>query len=550
MSACGADYETVLGLVDRCFATLGARLTPADRESAYRTAFASCERAATPRAAQATVALLKRLFKEKVAFGAAEKHKDTTAHQGGRRGPVSSRGAALGCSIETLNAATSALGAGGKCGSALALFARLKAEPETLLRPGDAVDGFTYAAAISACAHPSVAHERWRDALRLLAEAALRHAAEEEEDDAKQRRRLGRRRRGGSSQSSSSKEPTTTTTSSGWSSQFLCAKTVGAALVACERGRASKQAAAVLRAARRRDVELDTSCYDAAILAQRTDVASSASSGTADGASGWKTAIALLRELRRASKLEPTARTYAALLETLVAADQMERADVVYAAARQRGVMSHAHAVEGRNTVDLHHHTKASARCALRAALREADPAAGDLQIIVGRGKRSVTALEPVLRDVVLGALRREHDIETAAVMESNNGRVVVPSEALTAWWQRQSSAIKNPAFWRVASSAPLVNHPALVLLGAGGHPHHGDDDDDSQGSRAFDDDPLAVLLDDDDDDDEEGAVGASSRSSDDHIGLGGGDFSSDLVHVLDHPRWETSPQPTVAASS
>ncbi|KAJ8598571.1 hypothetical protein CTAYLR_001688 [Chrysophaeum taylorii] len=301
----------------------------------------------------------------------------------------------------TVNAGISALGAGGLVEAALALFDEFEKGNAISASDPDAV---SYSAALAACAHPAVARERWRDGLGLLAEMV--------------RNRIPI-------------EP----------------GAIGAALVACERGGASRQAAAVVRLAARRRVSVDASCYDAAILAQCND--------TKDG---WKRAISLLREMRRTSGLEPATRTYVAVLETLKLAGQRERADIVYAAARVRGKLSHAHP-EGPNTIDLHYFSRAAAACALRAALREANPNS-DLKIVVGRGLRSKN--KPILREFVEETLRTEHGIE-ARVDPANPGRLVV-----------SAARLRPHLLWRLSTSTPLIQHPALFLSAATRHDRGG----------------------------------------------------------------------------
>lgn len=298
--------------------------------------------------------------------------------------------------LATANAAIAALGAGGRCEAALTVFNELRKGTSLCLAEPDVL---SFSSAVAACAERA----RWRDALLLLADMRL-------------------------------------------AKMEVPASAVGAALVACQRGGAGPQAASVLRAARRRRVELDVSCYDAAILAQ-------AQTQT------WKTAIALFREVRRASKLEPSPRTYVALLEVLYASRQHRRADIVYYAARSRGSLSHAHP-EGANTVDFHEFSRATAACALRAALREANPAQ-DLEIVVGRGRHTRAGRDPVLADFVTATLADECDLE-AAPRADNPGRLVVSSADLQSW--RARVRVIPPAAWRIATNAPLLAHPALLL--------------------------------------------------------------------------------------
>lgn len=344
-------------------------IEPVSSEAVVRSAIWACERASCDEAAIAAARLFRKV-----------------------------RLARKSLELATVNAAISALGAGGRVSAALTVFNELRSR-DSLCPTGPDADSFT--AAIAACATAA----RWRDALLLLAEMRLEGLD-------------------------------------------ISTAAIGAALVACQRGGASSQAASVLRAARRRRLPLDTSCYDAAILAQAHS-------------KSWKTAIALFRECRRASKLEPARRTYVALLEVLHVAKQPQRADIVYYAARSRGKLSHAHP-EGPNTIDLHEFSRAASATALRAALREANPSQ-DLQIVVGKGLHTQSDREPILADFIRSKLLTEHKLE--AIQHARNaGRLVVTARALQDWRSTASLTRIPPAAWRLAPNTPLLAHPALLL--------------------------------------------------------------------------------------
>lgn len=361
ISSCGRDgqWRRALSFVDADCSEIVARA-----------AISACERGACDAAAIAAAKILKHL----------------RVRSGGK------------LQLSTVNAAISALGAGGRTSAALVVFNELRSPSNSICVSGP--DAISYSAAISACSKDA----RWRDALLLLAEMRLTRVR-------------------------------------------ISSAALGAALVACQRARgAGSQAASVLRAARRRKLPIDTSCYDAAILAQLS-------------AKDWKTAIALFRECRGSSKLEPATRTYLALIEVLHAAKQPQRADIVYQAARSRNRLSHDH-VEGVNTVDLHEYSKAAAACAVRAALREADPEK-DLQIVVGRGRHS--SGEDVLPAFVGATLAAEHQLPDCHPLPNNPGRILVSSASLKQW-RASSSSIVSPAAWRLATGNPLLAHPALLL--------------------------------------------------------------------------------------
>ena len=303
--------------------------------------------------------------------------------------------------LESVNCAISALGSCGRTSQALALFEWL----------GVAADATSYSAAITACAHRM--KPNWRKALEILAESVEKF--------------------------------------DGTFPQVL-----GPAIVACERGGAPLQAAKLLRMARDKQqkksgVIIDVACYDSAILAQKTNATAN-----------WGTAIALFREMRRLSGVAPRRQTYINLLTVLAAAQQYARADVVYAAARKRKILDHAHATEPSTTIDLHQHTRITATIALRAALRETEDRDHLLQIVVGRGKHNSYdengELAPILQPYVLSLLKDVFGLD-AALLPGNDGRIGVKVHASLA--ERALAA-----FWRATKDQPILLHPALLIAG------------------------------------------------------------------------------------
>jgi len=325
--------------------------------------------------------------------------------------------------LESVNCAISALGSCGRASQALALFEWLESPKAR------AADPTSYSAAITACAHKS--KPNWRKALSLLAASAEKF-------------------------------------------QTVGAHLLGPAIVACERGGAPRQAARLLRTARAsKNAEIDVSLYNHAILAQRNDAATN-----------WDTAISLFREIRRVSGLTPERRSYLHLIEVLVTAQQYGRADVVYAAARKRGVLDHRHAAEA-NAVDLHDHTRASATCALRAALREAADLLNDhdeFHVVVGRGRHSQDG-ETVLQPYVLSLVKNVFGLD-AFLLPGNDGRVVVQVGG-----EKHSLADRAlAAFWRATANQPLLLHPLLLLAAPPQPVIANDDDKDKKDDDDYDD--------------------------------------------------------------
>jgi hypothetical protein len=121
--------------------------------------------------------------------------------------------------------------------------------------------------------------------------------------------------------------------------------------------------------------------------------------------------------------------------------------------------------------LDLHGYSVPVASAAVRHTLKqlrrrwedEGPAAVGDMVIISGQGKKSATAMSPVVRPLVQDLLIDQFDPPiSSATKPGNPGRIVVSRESLLAWLHGDGS--DSPvAFW-----APLAVGDADTYLAAG----------------------------------------------------------------------------------